>query len=86
MEQQHLEFVENAAINARYHSQYAVIGFIEAISIWVKESLLNRLQKAPYYALMAHECTDVSTLEKVSIYCRWVQNGLPVEHFIDIVP
>ena len=35
---------------------------------------------------MADECTDVATLEEMSIFCRWVENGLPVEHFIDIVP
>ena len=79
-------FAENAAINAKYCSPSTVIGFIEAISIWVEECLLNRLKKALYYALMADECTDVSTLEELSIYCRWVENGLPVEHFIDIVP
>ena len=33
---------------------------------------------------MADECTDVATLEE--IFCRWVENGLPVEHLIDIVP
>ena len=33
---------------------------------------------------MADECTDVSMLE-MSIFCCWVKNGLPVEHFIDIV-
>ena len=79
-------FMENAAINATYRSTTAVIGFIEAISTWVEESLLSRLQQAPYYALMADECTDVATLEEMSIFCRWVENGLPVEHFVDIVP
>ena len=69
-----------------YHSASAVIGFIEAIGVWVEESLLSRLQQGPYYALMAEECTDVATLEEMSIFCRWVENGLPVEHFIDIVP
>ena len=73
------DFVENAAINAMCHSQSSVIGFIEAISIWVEECLLNTLQKAPY-ALMADECADVSTLEGCC-----VENGLPVEHFIDIL-
>ncbi len=35
---------------------------------------------------MADECTDVATVEEMSIHCRWIENGLPVEHFIDIVP
>ena len=58
------DFVENAAINAANRSASAVIGFIEAISVWVEESLLSRLQQALYYALMADECTDVATLEE----------------------
>ena len=34
---------------------------------------------------MADECTDITTLEELSIFCRWVEDGLPVEHFIEIV-
>lgn len=79
------DFVDAAADNATYRSASAVIGFIEAISVWVEEGLLSRLQQASYYTLMADECTDVSTLEEMSIFCRWVENGLPIEHFIDIV-
>ncbi len=73
------EFLKDAADNATYRSTSAVIGFIEAISVWVEEQLLSRLQQAPYYALMADECTDVVTVEEMSIYCRWIENGLPVE-------
>ena len=80
------DFVDSAAVNATYRSASAVIGFIEAISVWVEESLLCRLQQAPCYTLMADECTDVATLEEMSIFCRWVENGFPVEYFIDIVP
>lgn len=81
-----LDFVEESADNATYCSVSAVLGFIEAISVWVEESLLNRLKQAPYYSLMADECTAVTSLEELSIFCRWVENGLPVEHFMDIVP
>ncbi len=28
----------------------------------------------------------MATMEEMSTYCRWIENGLPVEHFIDIVP
>lgn len=35
---------------------------------------------------MAYECTDVTTLEELSIFCRWIEHGQPVEHFIDVVP
>ena len=35
---------------------------------------------------MADESTDVATTEELSIYSRWVEAGVPVEHFLDIVP
>ena len=54
--------MDSAAVNATYRS-----GFIEAISVWVEASLC-RLQQAPYYTLMADECTDVATLEEMSIF------------------
>ena len=35
---------------------------------------------------MADECTDVTTIEELSIFYRWVDDGQPVEHFLEIVP
>ena len=35
---------------------------------------------------MADECTDISTVEELSVYCRWVEDGVPVEHFLEILP
>ena len=35
---------------------------------------------------MADECTDVSIIEELSIYCHWIENGEDSEHFIEIVP
>ena len=35
---------------------------------------------------MADECTDISTVEELSVFCRWIEDGLPVEHFMEIVP
>jgi len=36
--------------------------------------------------LLADECTDISTIEELSVAIRWVENGLPMEHFIELVP
>ncbi len=33
-----------------------------------------------YFSLMADECTDITTIEELSVFCRWVE-----EHFIEIV-
>ena len=35
---------------------------------------------------MADECTDVSTVEELSIFCRWTENCEPMEHFFELVP
>ena len=35
---------------------------------------------------MADECTDVSTVEELSLFCRWIENGEPTEYFIDLLP
>ena len=35
---------------------------------------------------MADKCTDITTIEELSIFYRWVEDGQPVEHFLEIVP
>ena len=64
-----------------YTSHIAVVEFVEALGTWVEESLLKQLEKASYYSIMADECTDVITVEELSGFCRWEEDGLPVEHF-----
>jgi len=50
------------------------------------ENLLKRLYQAEYFTLLADECTDISTIEELSVVICWVENGLPVNHFIELVP
>ena len=38
-----------------------------------------------FFSLVADECIDVATIEELSIFCHWVENGSPVEHFIEIL-
>ena len=35
---------------------------------------------------MSDECTDVTTIEELLIFCCYVEDGQPVEHFLEIVP
>ena len=35
---------------------------------------------------MADECTDISTIEELSVFCRWEENGTPTECFLDLLP
>lgn len=61
-------FLESASRNAVYTSRGAVVDFIEALGTWVEESVLKRLQKAQFFSIMADECTDVTTVEELSIF------------------
>ena len=39
-----------------------------------------------FFSIVADECTDVTTMEKLTICCQWVERGVPEEHFIEILP
>ena len=79
-------FLESAGKNAMYTSRIAVTEFIEALGTWVEEYLLKHLHQPPFYSIMADKCIDVTTVEELSIFCRWIENGEPTEHFIDLLP
>ena len=80
-------FVENASRNAVYTSQGAEVDFIEALGTWVKEVyFLKRLQKASVFSVMADECSVITAVEELSVFCHWEEDGTPVECFLDIVP
>ena len=34
---------------------------------------------------MADECTDISTVEEMSVFCRWEEKGITEEHFLEII-
>ena len=62
-------FLESGGKNAMYTSRIAVTEFIEALGTWVEESLLKHLHQATFYNIMADKCTDVSTVEELSLFC-----------------
>ena len=41
--------------------------------------------KHPFFSIMTDECTDVTTIEELTICCRWEESGVPEEHFIEIL-
>ena len=59
----------------------AVVDFVEALTVWVEESLMKLPQQAPYYSVMAYESADVATVEKMSIFCRWEEDRVPEEYY-----
>ena len=62
-------FVENASRNAVYTSRGAVVDFIEALGMWVEESILKRLQKASVFSVIADEYTDIMAVEELADEC-----------------
>ena len=78
-------FMEKTGRNAMYTSHVAVVEFVQALGTWVEESILKRLQQASHYSIMADECTDITTVEEMSVFCRWEEKGIPEEHFLEIV-
>ena len=62
-------FLESGGKNAMYTSRIAVTEFIEALGTWVEESLIKHLHQATFYSIMADKCTDVSTVEELSLFC-----------------
>jgi len=60
-------FLEKAGKNA------AVIDFVETIGQWIEENVLKRLHQSEYFSLSANECTDISTIEELSVVICWVE-------------
>ena len=56
-----------------YTSKMAVVEFVNAVGTWVDESPLKRLHKTPFFSIIADECTDVTTIEVLTICGRWVE-------------
>ena len=54
---------------------------MEALGTWVEESLLKRLHQASCFSIMADECTDVATIEEMSLGGRGLTRGA----FLEIV-
>ena len=71
--------------NAQYTSRFSARVLIEAIDIWIERKLMCSLQESPYFSILADECQDISTQEKLSICGRWLVNEKPEEHFLMVL-
>ena len=49
---------------ARNSSYTSLTDFLEAIGVWIDELRINQLLGAPFFTLMADECTDIATILK----------------------
>ena len=53
-------------------SKDSVLGFVEALGFLIEQSLLKQVHQAHTYfhSILADECTDITTVEELSIFCR----------------
>ena len=79
-------FLDRAGGNATFTTKMAAVEFANVLGTWVEESLVKWLHKAHFFSIMADKCTDVTTIEELTICCRWVESGVPEEDFIEILP
>ena len=72
-------FHDIAGRNATHSSKMPVVEFENALGTWVEESLLSGFIDTLFFTIMADECTDVTTIEELTICCHWVESGVPEE-------
>ena len=66
------DHLQSAKKNALYLSPVIQNELIDLAGLVVKESILNDVRSAGWFSVMADECTDVATLEQMSICIRFV--------------
>ena len=78
-------YLDRTGGNAVYTSYIAVVEFMEALGTWVEEFLMKRHHQASCFSIMVDECTDIATIEEMTVFCRWEEEGSPEENFFEIV-
>ena len=78
------KFLERAGKNATYTFNIAVVEFVDAVGQRAEECLLECIDQGSNFSIRADGCTDVTTMIELSIFCCWVEDGQPVEHFLEI--
>lgn len=69
--QQHLQTCRK---NASYKSPDIQIELIHLAGLEVRDSLLCKIKSAGWLSVMADECTDIATIEQMSICIRFVDD------------
>ncbi|KAI6658236.1 Zinc finger protein [Oopsacas minuta] len=58
---------------------------LDARDTWLERTQIQSLRSSPCFSILADECQDIFTQEELSICCRWIVDGYPEEHFVDIL-
>ncbi len=70
--------------DAKYISKATTTELLNSISHCIEQVLLTRLQSSRFFSLMSDKSTDVASKE-LSVCCRWLESGKPVEHCLGII-
>ena len=73
------QFLKTVPRNAVYTSRVAVVELIKSLGGGVDS------EESSKSILMADEYTDVSTVEELTVFCHWEEDGVSVECFLEII-
>ena len=68
-----------------YISETTQNDLIKATGTVIRDKILQRIEKAKYFTLMADETTDISKKEQMSLCIRYIDDGVIREDFLDFV-
>ncbi|KAI6659401.1 Zinc finger protein [Oopsacas minuta] len=79
------EHLTHGASNAQYTSKFSAVMLLDAPDTWLERKQIQSLRSSPCFSILADECQDISIQEELPICCRWIVDGYPEEHFVDIL-
>ena len=71
--------------NAKYLSPLYVSKYIETMSNYMKQQLLENMG-SNLYSFYTNETSDVTSIEQLAIYATFLRNHSISEHFIGLIP
>ena len=71
--------------NAKYLSPLYISKYIETMSNYMKQPLLENV-RSNLYSFYTDETSDVTSIEQLAIYATFLRNQSISEHFIGLIP
>ena len=71
--------------NATYLSPKTVTQFIEYISNYMFEEIVNEVKECDNFSILMDECTDEANRSELSVFTWLVKNGKIKNHFMELI-
>lgn len=68
-----------------YKTDNACRTFVQAIGQSMKDDLVEKLKNTRFFSVMSDSSVDRSVKDQEMVYMTYVEDGKPVNHFVDIV-